>query len=608
MFKDITTTCPWCNQETVLAVAAPTPGSVAEHFSTTSCRNCKGRIITKTYPDGTVKLIESELPDPDPKPVTAAATLDSVFGLADILRIPYALWQPRGEEIGEFKHRPEWAEALRNALVEAQSKPRPLSVPRRIFISYRWEDPESDAWVDALHGELEARGNYVVFDRKAQREERPPSVPELVSRIAGCHVFLAVLDPGYIARVTADASTPVAEGWVTDEFHTALAFADKGILTLLGLLRDGEWLPAAFREFEQGEAGNTFDVRSPDSLRPILDRFFVQFGTPPKEESAAQAAEALHASRRAFDAGDAQAAFDHADEACRLVPGLPDGFAQRARVAYRLKRSAAEALHDARRALEIDPTMDEMLIYAAASANDLGEWREAARFGRAALERDRAQANAHYLVGKALNELDQADAGLAHFGIARKFGLKLPALYNDAGWAWRCAGAPVKGLEWYKEGLKIEPFDAAFLANSTAAAMEAGRAMEAYEMLDLLATHHPHLQDLDFLASTLVRWCQEEDLPPPVLSQLRRRPLEVGTVACGDCGAQIPLADEKQMLCGGCGAVLPPSIDPCFCCDSAGRVFPTSKLPFACPYCGGHGAMRYTPKAEGQEPAPDFAP
>jgi tetratricopeptide (TPR) repeat protein len=601
MVKDIITICPRCQQETVLAVAVPEPGSdVGKKASATSCRKCKARILALTHPDGTVQLVLWEMDDPDPKPLAAVATLGSVFGLADILRIPYALWQPRGEEIGEFKHRPEWAEALRDALLDAQAKPRPLSVPRRIFISYRWGAPQEDAWVDTLRRELEARGNYVEFDRKAQREERPPSVPELVARIAGCHVFLAVLDPGYIERVAAVASASVAEGWVTDEFHTALAFADKGILTLLGLLRDGDRLPVPFRAFVPGEAGNTFDVRSREALLLILDRFFVQFGAVPEESTARDAAAAaLHASRRAFDAGDAQVAFDRADEACRLVPGLADGFAQRARVAYRLKRPA-EALRDARLVLEIDPTMDEMLIYAAASANDLGEWREAARMGRVALERNRAQANAHYLVGKALSELDQVDAALAHFEIARKSRLMLPDLYNEAGWAWRRAGDPVKGLEWYGEGLKIAPLDAVLLANSTAAAMEAGRAMEALQMLVLLAKHHPHFQDLGFLTSTLAHWCQEEGLPPPVLSRRSPRPLEVGTVACGDCGAQIPLADEKQMLCGGCGAVLPPSIDPCFCCDSPWKVVPASILGFSCPYCGSGGALRYAPKASGE--------
>lgn len=607
MLKDIITTCPRCKQETVLAVAAPEPESDAEKkVSATSCRKCKARIVAVTYPDGTVQLGLLEMDDPDPKPLAAEATLDSAFGLAEIVRIPYALWQPRGEETEKFKHRPAWAKALRGALLDAQAKPRPLSVPRRIFISYRWGDPEEDAWVDALCRELEVRGNHIEFDRRAQWEARPPSVPELVARIAGCHFFLAVLDPGYIERVATLASAPAAEGWVTDEFHTALAFAGKGILTLLGLLRAGNRLPPAFRAFAPGEAGNTFDVRSRDALLPILDRFFVQFGTLLGKEPATQAAAALHASRRALDAGEAQTAFDCADEACRLVPGLADGFAQRARVAYGLKRPA-DALRDARRAFEIDPTLDEMLVYGAAAACDLREWREAARMGRMVLERDREQANAHYLVGKALNELDQVDAALAHFEIARKRQLALISLYNDAGSTCRRAANPAKALEWYRQGLANAPHDPVLLTNATAAAMEAGRATQALETLKLLATHHSDCADLPGLASILARWCQE-DLPPPVLLRRVLRPPAIATVACSDCGAHIPLADEGQLLCAGCGAVLPLSIDRCPCCDSAGKVpvfFPGASA--MCPYCGG-GTLCYTPAASPETPDPKRGP
>jgi hypothetical protein len=174
MIKDITITCPRCEQETILAVAAPEPGSVADRGSVSPCRKCKALISAVTHPDGTVKLRLLEMDDPDQKPL---ATLDSAFGLADILRIPYALWQPRGEGVGEFKHRPEWAEALHDALVDAQAKPRPLSVPRRIFISYRWGDPQEDAWVDTLRRELEARGNYIEFDRRRSGRNDHPQSP-----------------------------------------------------------------------------------------------------------------------------------------------------------------------------------------------------------------------------------------------------------------------------------------------------------------------------------------------------------------------------------------------------------------------------------------------
>lgn len=600
MLKDIVTTCPQCKQETTLAVSAPDPGSrVDQRLSVTICRKCKVRLVTVTDPDGTVHLgLFEDLAKSKAFPVVAS--VDGAFGLTEIVRIPYALWQPRGVEIGEFKHRPEWADALRSALADAQAKPRPLSVPRRIFLSYRWGNAQADAWVEALYGELQRRGNDVEFDRRAQREARPPAIPELVARVAGCHVFLAVLDPGYIERIAKAASGPAAEGWVTDEFHTALAFAGQGVVKLLGLLRAGDRLPAAFRAFAHGEAGNTFDVRNPDALLPILDRFFVQFGALPEKRRAAQAATALHASRRAFDAGQAHAALDHADEACKLVPGLADGFAQRARVAYRLEQHAP-ALRDAQRAFEIDPTLDEMLIYGAAAANDLGQWRDGARMSRMVLERDRVQANAHYLVGRALSEMDRIDAALAHFRIARKHQLPLIALFGHAGNTCRRANDPAEALDWYDQGLAKAPNHPALLANATAAAMEAGRPTEALQRLQLLAKHHRDYPDLPMLVATLTRWCEQEDLPPPVLLPRVSSLPAVATVACNDCGTRLPLADKEQVLCIGCGVALVLSKDPCPCCDSPGKV--PLVLPGAtpsCPYCRG-GSLRYTPMASGKK-------
>ena len=596
MLKDVSATCPRCGQETVLTVRAPEAGADLERAgSLTSCRRCKARIVTVTHPDGTVDLGFLE-EDAGPQTLRVATSLDSVFGLADVVRIPFALWQPRGEAIGEFKHRPEWAQALSQALCDAQAKPRPLSVPRRIFVSYRWQRDHQDAWVAALGRELSARGNLVVFDRDAQHEARPPSVPELVARIANCHVFLAVLDPGYTERVVAVESTQVAEGWVTDELHTAVAFADKGILSLLGLLREGNVLPSAFREFAPGKAGNTFDVREPGSLLPTLDHFFVQFGVAPEGGAAAQAAAALHKSRKAFDAGDRRDALVHADRACELVPDLPDGYAQRARVAYRMGHPV-DSLRDARRAFQIDPTLDEMLIYAAASANDLAEWHEAAGLARLALERNRKQANAHYLVGKALNELDQVDAALAHFEIARTLELRLVSLYNDAGWAARRAGNPAQGLLWYQQGLEHAAGDTALLANAPAAAMEAGKPTEALNSLQLLARLHPDMPDIPLLASTLARWCQDEAAPPPILSRRVTRPLAVGMVTCSECTAHVPLVEKGQMLCAGCGAVVPRSIDPCSYCSAAGKALGMFGIESKCPYCG-TGEMRYASMAD----------
>ncbi len=545
-FKDIEVICPKCGQETTLGVSAPDPASAAERRITIStCRKCSGSILTVTEPDGTIRLSCFDLENQPQEEITAEATIDSVFQLSDILHIPFSLWQPRGLEIEKFKIRPEMEEALRRALAEAQEKPRPLSVPRRIFISYRWGNEsgstEEDAWVEMLCQELEARGNHVVFDKKSIREKR--SVFELVSRIAECHIFLAVLDSGYIERVATD-QLERQEGWVTDEFETALAFANRGMVILLGILREGKWLPGPFRPFAHGQPGNTFDVRQKNALIPILDRFFIQFGHVPNEKDAALAAQALDASHKAFKASSYQNALEQANAACDLLPEMSDGFAQRARVLYKMGRPE-EALTDAQRALNINPTLEEMLIYGAASACDLGRWQKAANLGRQMLERNRSHGNAHFLVGQALNELDQVEAALAHFHLAKRSKLNLPSLYNNGGYAYRRVGDPVEGLQWYERGLELEPNAIYLLANATAAAIEAGRAMKAYQYLARLSQLYPEFQDISFLTDTLVKFCQE-DGPPPELSKRIQHEKVVGQVDCSHCGAHLLLEGTSK--------------------------------------------------------------
>ena len=97
-----------------MAVVAPDPGADAEkRVALTFCRKCKARIIALTHEDGTVNLELSE-EDAESQPLPVATTLDSVFDLAAVVRIPFALWQPRGEAIGEFKHRAGRSETHRS--------------------------------------------------------------------------------------------------------------------------------------------------------------------------------------------------------------------------------------------------------------------------------------------------------------------------------------------------------------------------------------------------------------------------------------------------------------------------------------------------------------
>ena len=596
MFKDISITCPSCSQTTQLGVSVPDPGMHADHrVAMTMCRRCGERYLCETRANGSVYLYAmADLAGnvtPAPIDITADANLD----LTEVQRLPFALWQPRGNEIGGFEHRPEWEAPLREALQRAQQEPRPLSVPRRVFVSYRWGGKADDEWVARLARELETRANAVVFDRAATAAL---TVPELVSRIANCHVFLSVLDPGYVERIYAASPGDRREGWVTDEFHTAAAFARAGLINMIGLLRSGEQLPPGFRPFAHGEAGNTFDVREDSALPSVLDQFFSPLGPTPEPQAAAAAASALAHSYTSLRAGDVEDAHTHAQIACEQIPELCDGFAQRARVRH-ARHAFAGAFDDAQRALRSNPALDEMALLSASCACELRNWREAGRNARLAAERNIGQNYAHLFLGRSLLELEQHEAALAHLQIARAGELKELQMYNYGGWALSCLGRPVEALEWFQRGLTNFPDADNLLANGVIAAIEAGKTSEAYEHLVRLADVNPSHPQLGPLTQALANWCNS-DGPPPRLGSVAEPSAPVGAWRCADCSAAIHVSDEQTAPCFGCGALRSLSERVCGFCAAEGKLLPASfpesptelAMKTKCPYCRA-GEFRY---------------
>jgi hypothetical protein len=138
-----------------------------------------------------------------------------------------------------------------------------LLAPPRAFISYRHN--ESDAlmqWVVEFAAHLARRKVHVVFDQflppSRDAERRHPS--EIVQRVQGCHVFIPVFTPGYLARIQSAQLWPqtIDDGWAFDEWQLSLALGSRQLIETIGVLRAGEFtnLPAPF------DAANTIDCRS----------------------------------------------------------------------------------------------------------------------------------------------------------------------------------------------------------------------------------------------------------------------------------------------------------------------------------------------------------
>lgn len=130
--------------------------------------------------------------------------------------------------------------------------PEPPAMPPSIFVSYRWDSPEHKDWVARLAGDLVQRGYDVWFDQHLQEQHDDQlAVPELVSMLTRCNRFLIVWTDGYRRRVVADDERgTLRDGWVWDEYQTALHLANIGRITSWLIVWRGGTLPSWVAEDE----------------------------------------------------------------------------------------------------------------------------------------------------------------------------------------------------------------------------------------------------------------------------------------------------------------------------------------------------------------------
>jgi len=139
--------------------------------------------------------------------------------------------------------KPQVLEIVRKVL--ATAGPPPSFDEPTIFVSYRWESEEHCRWVARFANDLKARGYGVVYDGDQRRVAAPPSVPELVARIATCNYLIPILTEPYRRRVEL-ARNDVAvmeDGWVFDEWQLGLKLYVIERLRIFGVWRSGPVVP-----------------------------------------------------------------------------------------------------------------------------------------------------------------------------------------------------------------------------------------------------------------------------------------------------------------------------------------------------------------------------
>jgi tetratricopeptide (TPR) repeat protein len=168
--------------------------------------------------------------------------------------------------------KPQVWEIVRRVLSDA-GPPSPFDEPT-IFISYRWESEEHSHWVARFANDLMSRGYGIVYDGDLRRLATPPSVPELVARIATCNYFMPILTEPYRRRVEL-ASNDVAvkeDGWVFDEWQLALKLYVIERLKIVGVWRSGPVVPVPLTK------DRVLDFRDSAAYLQLLEHCFPRPG------------------------------------------------------------------------------------------------------------------------------------------------------------------------------------------------------------------------------------------------------------------------------------------------------------------------------------------
>ncbi len=613
MLDRITIQCPACAQTTEIGVSS----NRDRGFCATACRKCRRNFVALTTKDGTIELVDPRLDSPDQKPRLVAVFAPAggrsgyriepperlgIFdrgyppappepGLSDaelasvyVVRVGQALRKedgsPRDPRVAArfVGWRAVWVAQLQDALRVRLTDPPPLSYPPGIFVSYRWGSPEENQWVADLAHELKRRGYPVLFDRDEPQEN--VDVPQIVSRIADCRYFIAVIDPGYNERLLAGSDGSTRDGWVFDEVNTAFSLENSGHLRVLGFLRMGNRMSGHFRPPKPGEPGNTLDVRTAPQLAMVLDDLFPSIDDAPPAEVVTRARALLHESHAHVCAGRFEQAFYCGQELAELLPAAVDGRAQQVRVA--LRAGAAKAgLACAQEALALAPGNGELLLAAGSFAGMAANPRAATEYLGLFLETcgaraaKRELASAHHSIGSSLDDLGQIEPALAHLEIARRLSPTAEQLVT-LGYVYLRAGDPPAAITALREALVLDAAHVNGLLNLAIASVVTGRFDDARELairLERVAPSHPQLPKLHaFIA--------ERSAPDMAVPRDPGLP-----VHCSECAAKITLAPPFESICARCGAVVSNGERECPCCGSDGRVVLLAGAPSTCPYC-----------------------
>ncbi len=124
---------------------------------------------------------------------------------------------------------------LANASLKKLFNPYWVGCPPGVFLSYKWNGPDSRDYVQEIHDYLSALGYFVFFDRNELPEDADTytEVPEFISNVANCQYYLLVLTEKTADYITARTGKT---SWIFDEYQQAISLVNKGRMCLVPVL------------------------------------------------------------------------------------------------------------------------------------------------------------------------------------------------------------------------------------------------------------------------------------------------------------------------------------------------------------------------------------
>jgi tetratricopeptide (TPR) repeat protein len=506
-----------------------------------------------------------------------------VYGMSDLLTCDDGSTRTREEAIAELGHVIVRQAELNDAVREHLEKPMPLTAPRRIFLSYKWGSAEDNQWVADFAADLRSLGNVVVFDQDELLDSESPDVASFVAKIASCHLFVAIIDPGYLNSIPHGDQTQFRGTWVFDEFDTANKLMRGGRMGAYAVLRKGDTLPDGYSMITLRQAGNAVDARTANRRNEALDLFFRPKFPIPRPEVASAAEQLIFTSAKLLDEGRLDAARELATEAIKLIPDLSDGYAQLARV--ELQSGRGPALYEAaKRAMEIYPDLAVHDLWAALGARQCNKLHEAISIALKLIEARALHADARALLADCLDEMEQVYPSVAHYELARKE-KNSSFLHNDTGAVYRRSGQLDKAIRCFAKAAELVPTDTRVLVNLSGSLAENGQLDDAEAVATRIrpATGAPPVGE--FLKE-IISEARLSDSPVVIVRPIER-PETLFERLCTRCRALIPVVSSGHNLCVRCGAEFFVRVPKCKCCGSRAfvdlAVFAPDGIP--CPYC-----------------------